>query len=664
MARVLLKPGATLGDYPEREVVWPEPLELWVRSQVTKISCWRTQRRWKSSHVCDQVNSIGLQLSSLSDAELRCLVDNLREKLLIRGLQDDLIWQAFALIREVSSRVLSQRHYDEQVLAAWVLVKGGIAEMETGQGKTLMATLATCTAALADIPVHVMTANDYLAQRDEQLLRPLYQWLGLSSGSVIDGVSTEQRADVYGRSIVHATAAQIAFDYLRDRMEVGHEIEPLPLQFRKHAAIESGGVAPLLMRGLCFGVLDEADSLLIDEAKTPLVISAARQDRETRQQFYDALYLADALNADEDYRVMPSSKTVKLTERGRAVLAELCESLGDYWQRVRQRDYMVSLALQASEFFRADRDYVVIEGKVVIVDPLTGRLMPDRAWEYGLHQLIEAKEGCEITAERSPLTRISYQSFFRRYLHLCGMSGTVSEVAEELRATYGLPVQPIPTHQPVQRNHWSETLFVSDEARDRALIERLISLLNSCRPVLIGTRTIEESLRVSELLQQREIAHQVLNGRQNTEEAEVVAAAGQATRITVATNMAGRGTDIPLDDLSRESGGLHVIAMGRNRARRIDRQLYGRCGRQGDPGSTEGLMSLQDPLIAESLPAAMLKLVRFACGRDGRAPSWLARWALAYPQKRRQQEDRRQRLALIQQERMERQKLAFSANSE
>lgn len=664
MSENRLRPGLTQSRYPQQMDKWPNMLETIARQILAKIKYQFQRRKFTQSYIVKRVNRHELGVSQLSDEELKEYIGQLKIKLVQYGLHDRLIYQAFAAIREAAHRVLSLRHFDVQLLGGWVMINGMIAEMETGQGKTLTATLPACTAALAGIPVHIMTANDYLAERDEQILRPLYEWLGISSASVVDGMEMEPRIQAYKCSIVHSTSQQIAFDYLRDRMAMGDDIGNMQIQFKQIQYQQQQRPSPFLLRGLCFTIIDEADSLLIDEAKTPLIISKSRQSEEQNQIYYDALYLAALLKKKSDFTINEQHQEITLTEVGKSKLDQHSESLGPYWQRRRQREAMTVSALRSTYLFHRDKHYLVRDDKVEIIDPLTGRSMPDRSWEHGLHQLVEAKEGCEITGERDPLAKISYQKFFKRYLRLAGMSGTVADVADELNSVYGLQVKTIPTHKPTSRIMSPERVYKNAEQKWRAFIERVTTLHQQGRPILIGTRTVADSEIVSALLTEHNLKHQVLNARQDKKEAEIIAVAGQLNSITVATNMAGRGTDISLGEGVEALGGLHVINTERNDARRIDRQLYGRCARQGDPGSAEAFLSLEDENIVDYYPAIFLRALALLGRKNKPLPNWLAKIIQTRPQKRIEHNDARLRHYLMKQDKQQAKMLSFTGRME
>jgi preprotein translocase subunit SecA len=551
-----------------------------------------------------------------TDDQLRGHAEGLRLRLAREGFGDALVAEVFALVREAAGRTLGMRHFDCQLLGGLVLLKGMVAEMETGEGKTLTATLAVVTAALAGLPVHVISVNDYLTRRDADGMAPVYRFFGLSVGCIVHGLSPSERRAAYDCDITYCTNKEIVFDYLRDRMTLGALDQVTHL--RAEALYDRGGrLERLLMRGLVFAIVDEADSVLVDEARTPLIISGSKAGGDEEQNFLlDAMTLAAGLDPGTDFRLDLSERHIELTEQGRQTVHERSESLGPLWSGTVRREEMVRKALSACHLFQCDEHYLVHDGKVQIVDEFTGRMMPDRSWERGLQQLIELKEGGEVTRPRETLSRISYQRFFRRYRHLAGMTGTAREVAGELWSVYRLPMVRVPTHRPCQRIHRPDRVWPKLDAKWLAVVERVRELHAEGRPVLVGTRTVAASELLSRLFATAGLSHEVINARREEEEAEIVVRAGESGRITIATNMAGRGTDIKLGEDVGGRGGLHVLLTERHEAARIDRQLEGRCARQGDPGSFEAFVSLQDPILAG--PGARLAL-------------WLARLAAVVP---------------------------------
>jgi preprotein translocase subunit SecA len=665
MSELSIKPGVSLGSYPQRQEDSLDDLEAviqgWIESGRARLGRGRHNQR----SIVRKVNRYEAALQECSDEAFNVVLEELRAQLHRQGLQEGLMIEAFAVIREAAGRVLGKRHFDVQLYGGWLMLNGMLAEMGTGEGKTLTATLPACTAALAGIPVHVITANDYLAERDCEIMLPLYQRLGLTGNSVIDGMQPDQCQQAYRADIVHTTNKQIAFDYLRDRIEMGEDTGDLRFQFRQIQRQQNADKnGKLLLRGLCFAIVDEADSVLIDEANTPLIITKTLPNEESADTYSDALYLASTLVADKDYRVDEKRRGVDLTVAGEDSLEDQILKLPKLWRNKRKRETLVKQALAATLFYKRDREYVVNEEKVQIIDQSTGRLMPDRAWEQGLHQMIEAKEGCLISEQREPQARISYQRFFSRYLRLGGTSGTISEVDGELQRVYGLEVRKVASNQPSKRLMMGEHIFRDEADKQIALINRVRAMNRVGRPILIGTCSVEESEQVSELLHQVGIRHRVLNAKQDRHEAEIIAEAGHKDAITVATNMAGRGTDIALGPEVEALGGLHVISLSLNDSHRIDRQLFGRCARQGDPGSAEAILSLQDEALAQYFGPTAIKLMAGMTGEGKPVPAWLSQLILRLPQKRHEAKQCRIRKALMKQDQRLRRTLAFSGRFE
>jgi preprotein translocase subunit SecA len=538
--------------------------------------------------------------------------------------------RAFALIRELSERILGKRHFDVQVVGAFAMIKGMLAEMATGEGKTLTATLVAGTAGLAGIPIHVITVNDYLVQRDAELMRPLYEKLGLTVGVVVAGQTAAQRRAAYACDITYCTNKELTFDYLRDRMLLGQSAGDLTLKMEA-LSTATPRAQQLRLRGLHFALIDEADSVLIDEGRTPLIISGTAESDINAEAVALALELARTFEADVDYLLSVEERRVFLTVHGQKRVTAFAEGRGRPWNSMITRDELAREALAALHLFKRGEQYVIANGKVQIVDEYTGRVMPDRFWSDGLHQMIEHKEGCEQSQRRTTIARITYQRFFRRYRRFAGMSGTLQPVARELWRVYRRKVVTIPTNKPVQRIHRPDVVVKTDAAKWKLIVDRVAALHARGVPVLIGTRSVVASERASEELDRAGLPHTVLNAAQDKHEAEVVALAGQRGRITVATNMAGRGTDIHLGDGIEELGGLHVIMTERHDARRIDLQLAGRAGRQGQPGSFEAILSLEDALLDFPTARALAYLAGTARGRwDDR----LGRFASRYAQRR------------------------------
>jgi preprotein translocase subunit SecA len=665
MSSSIFRPGLRFGSYPQKKPNDLTDFEQNAAVFVEKIRYLLSSSRFDMQTVVKKINQHQMHLSQSSEQALTLSVMQLREKLSRNGLTDALIAQAFATIKEVAGRTVGKRHYDVQLFGGWLMIHGMLAEMATGEGKTLTTTLPACTAALAGIPVHVITANDYLASRDAEIMQPLYQRLGLTGGAVIDGMAKEERHKIYQCHIVHTTNKQIAFDYLRDRLVIGESAGPLKFQCQNiQREVAKDNTNQLLLRGLCFALIDEADSVLIDEAKTPLIITQTKPTEETSETYIDALYLASSLVLDEDYSVDNNGHDIELTQQGEDKLAAKVNLLPKLWQNKRKRELLVNKALIATLFYKKGKHYVVQDDKVQIVDEFTGRIMADRSWEQGLHQMIEAKEGCLISEQRETLARISYQVFFSRYLFLAGTSGTLKEVAAEMHSIYGLKTMKVPTHKPTKLRMLQERIFPNLALKRQALLARIAECYAKGQPVLIGTASVAESEDVALWLEEAGLPYQLLNAKQDKKEAEIIAKAGQPKAIMVATNMAGRGTDINLGLGVSELGGLHVIALNSNDSRRIDRQLYGRCARQGDPGSAEAILSLQDFALQQFYSATMLKLFAKCRIRQQPMPDFLARPILRLPQAVKEKRQRQLRKQVMDHDKKLARLLAFAGKFE
>jgi preprotein translocase subunit SecA len=665
MSELSIKPGIRLGSYPQRRENSLNEVEQAVNEWFEQ-QCARLQRyRYRQGYITKKVDRYSDALQNCSDEALDLVLQELRREMHRQGLQQALIIESFAVIREAAGRVLGKRHFNTQLYGGWLMMNGKLAEMQTGEGKTLTTTLPACTAALAGIPVHVITANDYLAERDCEIMLPLYQRLGLTGASVVDGMDPQQCRQAYQADIVHVTNKQIAFDYLRDRIEMGEDTGNLCFQYRQIQRQQHAVKAePLLLRGLCFAIVDEADSVLIDEANTPLIITRSLPNEETADTYGDALYLVSRLVEEQHFKLNNKLRIVELTLEGEDFLTDQILNLPKIWRNQRKRETLVKQALCATHFFQRDREYLVVEDKVQIIDQSTGRVMADRAWEQGLHQMIEAKEGCLISEQREPQARISYQRFFSRYLLLSGTSGTISEVADEMQRVYDLKLFKVSTNQPTKRLMHGEIIYLDKVDKKLALINRVKAIQGIGRPILIGTCSVEESEQVGDWFEQQGIQHRVLNAKQDRHEAEIISAAGQKAAITVATNMAGRGTDIALGPGVEELGGLHVISLSLNDSYRIDRQLYGRCARQGDPGSAEAILSLQDDALIQYYGPGMLRFLSTLGAAGKPVPGWVSRLILRQPQRKHEKKQCRIRKALMQQDKRLRHTLAFSGRFE
>ena len=538
-----------------------------------------------------KINALEPEMQALADEELPQRLAVYREQ--VQNGEKDLdavLPEVFALVREASTRVLGMRHYDVQLLGAMALHNGKIAEMKTGEGKTLVATLAVILNSLEGKGVHVVTVNDYLAKRDAEWMGRLYNFLGLSVGVIVAGLSDEQRKEAYGADITYGTNNEFGFDYLRDNMKFYAE--------------------QLLQRGHHYAIVDEVDSILIDEARTPLIISGASDESTDLYQKVDEV--VRTLEKEKHYTVDEKGKTASLTDEGVLYVEEQLgiENLYDTANITAQHHVLQSL--KAHTVFRRDVDYIVKDDQVVIVDEFTGRLMAGRRFSDGLHQALEAKEHVTVAAENQTLASITFQNYFRMYDKLSGMTGTADTEAVEFAQIYGLEVSTIPPNRPMVRKDMPDLIYRTRREKMQAIIQAIKELHATGQPVLVGTISIETSELISQLLKREGVPHSVLNAKHHAQEAEIVAQAGQAGKVTIATNMAGRGTDIKLGEGVVELGGLHILGTERHESRRIDNQLRGRSGRQGDPGSSRFYLSLEDDLMrlfgSDRLSGLMQKL--------------------------------------------------------
>lgn len=593
------------GPYPEMADPKGNVVDLWLERRLGKLVAHLPLTRMRLDRRARRVFEHSEKIKEMSDDALRSEALRLRPALL-RGTDTEAVDRAFAIVREVSGRVLGMRHYKVQIMGAIGLFEGRMIEMATGEGKTLTATPAAVVAALSGKPVHVVTVNDYLAARDCEETTPLYDFFGLTVGIIDSDMDPPERRAAYACDITYVSNNNLTFDYLRDRIALAQRRGRAR---RKTQELITGRAAqPLMLRGLAFAIVDEADSVLVDEARTPLILSSTSDDPEAGNTYATALSIAEALRDGVDFTVDVMNRHVTLEESGKTALEGLAEGLPGIWRIRRAREELARQALSAIHLFELGRDYVIIDGTVQIVDEFTGRVMPDRSWQGGLHQMIEAKERQEVTGRKETLARITYQRFFRRYLQLAGMTGTGMELAGEFRDTFGFFTTRIPRHRPKCVRHLG-TRFLKSEAAKFLYIARQVEKMHKAgRPVLVGTRSVEASLGCAAAISDLGLPHEVLNATQDKEEADIIAAAGQPGAITVATNIAGRGTDIRLGEGVEEKGGLHVILTEFHESARIDRQLYGRTGRQGAPGSTEAIVSFEDELFRRFAP----RLLRLA----------------------------------------------------
>ena len=659
-----MRPGLISGCYPERGEQEPNLIDRSFSAVQGTLARFSINRRSGLHKVVMAINHQGESLLNLNQKELKHLLLQLRRNFRSQGLTDQLCIQSFALIRELATRTLHQRHYDVQLMGGWVMLQGKLAEMETGEGKTLAATLAAATAALAGIPTHIITVNEYLVKRDTKTMGALYRTLGLSVGAVTQKMPPEQRRAGYACDIAYCSNKQVAFDYLRDRLLLGNNRSQLRLQLES-TYNDNNRLNKFLLRGLCFAIVDEADSVLIDEARTPLILTQTIDSSTEKEIYHQALEWARLLERSRDFVIDPVNRSIQFSLTGQQNLETLATNPPEpIWRSARRREELVSQGLHALHLLKRDRDYLVAENKILIIDANTGRILADRSWERGLHQLVEEKEQCPLTDARVHLGRLTYQHFFRRYLRLGGMTGTAREVSSELWSIYKLRVQRIPLHRASQRRKIATQIYPQAEVKWAAVINQVKELQKLGQPVLIGTGSVADSELLSQQLTAVALSHRVLNARQDQAEAEIVTLAGRRGQITVATNMAGRGTDIPLGEGVAALGGLHVIATCHNEAQRIDRQLFGRCARQGDPGSYQAILSLDDDLARQSSKTLLIKILECYAGGGYPLHQRLNVSLLRSAQKKTENRHREARRSLLQQDRQISRTLAFSGNME
>lgn len=546
-----------------------------VKDFFTKKGHDRQLRELQKKYV-EPINAQEKELTELPDEELKNKTQVFKNRLSTGATLEDILIEAFAVVREAARRVIKLRPFDVQLMGAAVLHQGKIAEMQTGEGKTLVATMPAYLNALTGKGVHIVTVNDYLAKRDRFWMGPVYEFLGLSVGLIQHDMKPEERKKAYACDIVYGTNTEFGFDYLRDNMALSQE--------------------QVVQRELNYAIIDEVDSILIDEARTPLIISGPAED--STEIYYKIDRLVRRLTYGEDFDFEEKTRSIWLTEEGIARVETLLHVDNLYQDTGKgSLEHLVRQSLRAHHLYRKDVDYVVKDGEVIIVDEFTGRLMHGRRYSDGLHQAIEAKEKLQVAHENQTLASITYQNFFRMYQKTAGMTGTAKTEESEFLYTYGMPVVMIPTNKPLRRTNYPDVIYRTEKEKFEAVVREIEELHRIGRPVLVGTVSIDKSEKLSQMLAKKGIAHQVLNAKNHEREAEIIAQAGQRSAVTISTNMAGRGTDIILGEGIADLGGLHVVGTERHESRRIDNQLRGRAGRQGDPGSSRFFLSLEDSLL-------------------------------------------------------------------
>ncbi len=563
------------------------------------LARWRSKRLpWSAA---DRVMGMAKDTMAHSDAAFDTEVERVREAFIASQSDMALVERAFALGYEAIRRELGLSLHRVQVVSGLLLYRGACVELATGEGKTVTAILPAAVRGWQGRGVHVVTVNDYLAQRDAETTAPAYRRLGVRVGSVQDESTPADRLEAYSRDVTYASDKQVIFDHLRDRMAspIAPRLAGLLLEQAGGRVSHAGWASRVVQRGLACAIVDEADSVLIDEAITPAILSQATIASDAAHDHIRAAStMARELHEDSDYEVDRRLQRVRLTDAGRKRAESMADRLPAFWAGPRRREELLVQAITARELYILGSDYVITDGKVHIVDRSTGRVLPGRQWQLGLHQAVESKEGVDITPQTTTSARSSYQAFFTRYAQLSGMTGTAREVAGEMWRWYRLVVTRVPTHKPVRRVHRADRVFATEAQRTAAVVARVAELARAGRPVLVGARTVSASESLGVQLRDAGISCQVLNATRESDEAGIVAAAGQQGAVTVATPMAGRGTDIALDQKSREAGGLAVVATSRHDENRVDRQFFGRAGRQGDPGSAECFLALDDELFS------------------------------------------------------------------
>jgi preprotein translocase subunit SecA len=547
-----------------------------VMSFLTKVFGSKNERELKKLQPqVDRINALEPAMQAMTDDELRAQTGRFKERVGRGEPLEDLLPEAFAAVREASVRTLKMRHFDVQLIGGMVLHEGKIAEMKTGEGKTLVATLPAYLNALSGRGMHIVTVNDYLARRDTEWMGQIYRFLGMRVGTILHGLTDAERQAAYGADITYGTNNEFGFDYLRDNMKFDR--------------------ASLVQREMNYAIVDEVDSILIDEARTPLIISGPAE--KSTDLYYQVNGLIPRLARDRDYTVDEKARAVTLTEEGVARCEKMLQVENLYDPRCIELLHHIQQALKAHALFKRDVDYIVKDGEVIIVDEFTGRLMPGRRYSEGLHQALEAKEGVKIENENQTLATITFQNYFRMYRKLAGMTGTADTEAAEFKKIYNLDVVVAPTNQPMIRTDFADVIYKTKREKYEAVLDEIEQLNAKGQPVLVGTISIDVSEQLSKKLKARGIPHEVLNAKHHEKEAQIVARAGQKGAVTISTNMAGRGTDIVLGEGVVERGGLHILGTERHESRRIDNQLRGRSGRQGDPGSSRFYLALEDDLL-------------------------------------------------------------------
>ncbi|WP_020471658.1 preprotein translocase subunit SecA [Zavarzinella formosa] len=627
-----------------------------VRSYVAKPS---VKRLAKAALLVPLIRQYEQKFGSLTDEQLKSEANKLRGRSREGDMSKHFMAAGFGLCSVACWRVLGMRPYDVQLAAGEVMFQGALCELATGEGKTLTATLPVFLRSLAGKGVHVATVNDYLAKRDAELMTPVYEYLGLTVSFLQQKMEDAERKDAYRKDVTYGTASEFGFDFLRDRLKMrGGQVASTPFWGPWTSKPGQAPADPRVQRDHFFALVDEADSIFIDEARTPLIISSPTRDAKPEEcvMYYWADALAKSMKPGEHFTLDVRKDKIEVTESGRALTRYSNPPSGPHAPAMDKLIEAIEKALQANYRFVLDHHYMIHEDKIVIIDESTGRPMPDRQWREGLHQAVEAKERTTIHLAADHAASVTYQSYFRQYVRLAGMTGTIVQNSPEVRRVFKLRVVPVPTNRPIVRKLLPDLIFPTEEAKFDAIVEDVKKMRIIGRPVLIGTRSVEKSEAISRRLTSLGITHRVLNAKQDKEEALIISQAGQPGTVTVATNMAGRGTDIKLGPGVAALGGLHVIGTERHEAIRVDRQMLGRAGRQGDPGSGQFYLSLEDKLLEALGTHFHEKLILL--GRSGAKRDWNQfRPLFVKAQRRTEKKHYRQRLDLMHYERQRRELL-------
>lgn len=654
-------------DYHRTRIVIPEKLYKGMDALVHGFAGWRRRRPSVARSLqeeAEKISEMARGLVHISDHRLRERLLDIQTQFRRQARDHEaLLPEALANMVEASSRTTGLLPYPVQIMGALALYHGYLAEMATGEGKSLTACLPSVLAAWSGRPFHFVTVNDYLANRDAVEMNPFYSFCGVSVGCVTGQMEPQERRLNYGKGVVYTTLKELVADFLRDRLIIGALHDSSRRQLRQLLNPQSKNLDGSVLRGLDTAIVDEADSVLIDEAVTPLIISRAQKNSSLVEACEITHSIVGSLTRGNDYLVDHKYKDINLTREGTRKVEEQARLLQGMWRGSARREELVRQALTAREFYKLNQQYVIQDGKVAIVDEFTGRLMPNRTWRHGLHQAIEAKEGLTVNDPSETLARLSFQRFFRFFRKLSGMTGTAREATGEFWHIYRLPVITIPTNRPCIRQIIPDRIFSSETEKFEAVVLDIENRRLTGRPVLVGTRSVTASERLAAMLAAKGLEFNLLNAVRHKEEAQIVATAGEKNRITISTNMAGRGTDIKLGFGVAELGGLHVIATERHESGRIDRQLFGRCARQGDPGSAQAFMSVEDELIRRFVPAFLRTRLINALRGGTPGANLLAKTALFQAQRTAQRLAYRQRRDVLKMDTWLEEALSFSGPS-